>query len=96
MDFLYGLNSLKTSNCISVREGVRKKLLVAVRSVRNGPPRSAKAVLCGLWGFFYNIFLYAYQKIQNGITRMFLLKEKKIDPKKLEKYQQLRKYQKSV
>ena len=38
MDFLYGLNSLKTSNCISVREGVRKKLLVAVRSVLNGPP----------------------------------------------------------
>ena len=58
---------------MQVREGVKQKN-GPVRNVLSPPPRKAKTVF--LWIFeknicFFIIFRYTYQKMQNGIKRMF-------------------------
>ena len=52
----------------------KKPMLVLSVAFRAG------VLFCGLLkkiGVVFSIFSYAYQKIQNGLKRMFLIKEKK-------------------
>ena len=53
----------------------KKPMLVLSVAFRAG------VLFCGLLkkiGVVFSIFSYAYQKIQNGLKRMFLIKEKKL------------------
>ena len=68
-----------TPQCIQFSKGVkgRRKKTISCGPVRKVLRQKTVILLTIFFYFFFYIFRYAYQKIQNGLKRMFLINKKK-------------------